>query len=83
LIPLGIDCAGKLFRTVQLPALIHFLLMFYTDKPSDWLLDNMVQTKVCRFDQTTVSAFLFGRPNAQVTHVSPYLSPVECWKRAS
>ncbi|CAG0913331.1 unnamed protein product [Notodromas monacha] len=37
--------------TAQLPALIHFLLMFYADKPSDWLLDNMIQTKVCRFDQ--------------------------------
>ncbi|XP_037076064.1 alpha-1,3-mannosyl-glycoprotein 4-beta-N-acetylglucosaminyltransferase B-like [Pollicipes pollicipes] len=43
---------GKLFKTVELLPLIHFLVMFNNDKPSDWLLINLVQTKVCRFDKS-------------------------------
>ncbi|XP_043242541.1 alpha-1,3-mannosyl-glycoprotein 4-beta-N-acetylglucosaminyltransferase B-like isoform X1 [Amphibalanus amphitrite] len=43
---------GKLFKTVDLLPLIHFLVMFNNDKPSDWLLLNLVHTKVCRFDKS-------------------------------
>ncbi|CAG0894620.1 unnamed protein product [Darwinula stevensoni] len=42
---------GKLFKSVDLPALVNFLMMFHKDKPSDWLLDNYIQTKLCRFDK--------------------------------
>lgn len=41
---------GKLFKSADLSQLILFFVMFYNDKPIDWLLDNFVQTKVCRFD---------------------------------
>jgi len=42
---------GKLFKSSDLPALVQFFLMFYNDKPVDWLLDNLIQTKVCKLDQ--------------------------------
>lgn len=41
---------GKMFSSSSLPILIQFLLSFYNDKPGDWLLDNVIQTKVCKLD---------------------------------
>ena len=40
-----------MFKTVDLPKFILFFVMFYNDKPVDWLLDHFIQTKVCRFDK--------------------------------
>ena len=37
----------------SLPILIQFFLMFYNDKPVDWLLDHVVTTKICKLDQVT------------------------------
>ncbi len=42
---------GKMFAGSNLPLLIQFFLAFYNDKPVDWLLDNVIQTKVCKQDQ--------------------------------
>uniref|UniRef100_A0A2R5LNF2 Putative alpha-13-mannosyl-glycoprotein 4-beta-n-acetylglucosaminyltransferase b n=1 Tax=Ornithodoros turicata TaxID=34597 RepID=A0A2R5LNF2_9ACAR len=42
---------GKMFKCVDLSKFIVFFLIFHNDKPVDWLLDHMVQTKVCRFDK--------------------------------
>ncbi|XP_059087037.1 alpha-1,3-mannosyl-glycoprotein 4-beta-N-acetylglucosaminyltransferase A-like [Tigriopus californicus] len=42
---------GKLFKASDLPMLIQFFLMFYNDKPVDWLLENVLQTMVCKLDQ--------------------------------
>ncbi|KAI7685834.1 Alpha-1, 3-mannosyl-glycoprotein 4-beta-N-acetylglucosaminyltransferase B [Sarcoptes scabiei] len=42
---------GKLFRASDLSSFILFFITFHNDKPIDWLLDNFVQTKVCRFDK--------------------------------
>ena len=42
---------GKLFKSTDLPTLIQFFLMFYNDKPVDWLLENVIQTMVCKLDQ--------------------------------
>ncbi|KAJ8877753.1 hypothetical protein PR048_022208 [Dryococelus australis] len=42
---------GKMFKCAQLPWLIHFILMFYNDKPVDWLLDHLIFTKSCRLDK--------------------------------
>ncbi|KAJ6224392.1 hypothetical protein RDWZM_002937 [Blomia tropicalis] len=41
---------GKMFKTTDLSKLILFFVMFYNDKPVDWLLDNFVDTKICSFD---------------------------------
>ncbi|XP_061440894.1 alpha-1,3-mannosyl-glycoprotein 4-beta-N-acetylglucosaminyltransferase-like protein MGAT4D isoform X3 [Rhineura floridana] len=38
---------GKLFRCRDLPLIIEFLLMFYKDKPIDWLIDHLLWVKVC------------------------------------
>lgn len=38
---------GKLFKTVDLPKMVDFLLMFYKDKPVDWLLDNILYVRLC------------------------------------
>jgi len=42
---------GKMFKSMELPWLVNFFLMFYNDKPVDWLLENLIQTKVCKLDQ--------------------------------
>ncbi|XP_039194850.1 alpha-1,3-mannosyl-glycoprotein 4-beta-N-acetylglucosaminyltransferase-like protein MGAT4D isoform X3 [Crotalus tigris] len=38
---------GKLFRCKDLPLIVEFFLMFYKDKPIDWLLEHLISVKVC------------------------------------
>uniref|UniRef100_A0A7M5WUG0 Uncharacterized protein n=1 Tax=Clytia hemisphaerica TaxID=252671 RepID=A0A7M5WUG0_9CNID len=38
---------GKLFHSQQLSNLIEFFLMFYKQKPNDWLLDHYIEVLVC------------------------------------
>nr|XP_022920673.1 alpha-1,3-mannosyl-glycoprotein 4-beta-N-acetylglucosaminyltransferase B [Onthophagus taurus] len=38
---------GKMFKSAELPWLIHFFQMFYNDKPVDWLLGDLLYTKAC------------------------------------
>ncbi|XP_053317064.1 alpha-1,3-mannosyl-glycoprotein 4-beta-N-acetylglucosaminyltransferase-like protein MGAT4D [Spea bombifrons] len=38
---------GKLFKSKDLPLVAEFFLMFYRDKPIDWLLDHFLWVKVC------------------------------------
>uniref|UniRef100_A0A2K5F2Z2 MGAT4 conserved region domain-containing protein n=1 Tax=Aotus nancymaae TaxID=37293 RepID=A0A2K5F2Z2_AOTNA len=38
---------GKLFRSEDLTHFVCFFLMFYKDKPIDWLLDDIFQVKLC------------------------------------
>ncbi|XP_042685663.1 alpha-1,3-mannosyl-glycoprotein 4-beta-N-acetylglucosaminyltransferase-like protein MGAT4D isoform X1 [Centrocercus urophasianus] len=38
---------GKLFKSEDLPFVVEFFLMFYKDKPIDWLLDHLLWVKVC------------------------------------
>lgn len=47
--------AGKMFKCVELPYLVQFFIMFYNDKPVDWLLDYLTQTKICNLDKDAVS----------------------------
>ena len=42
---------GKMFKGTSLPTLIQFMLMFYNDKPGDWLLTHIIETKVCRVEE--------------------------------
>lgn len=44
---------GKMFKCVQLPMVVQFFVMFHNDKPVDWLLDHLIQTKVCNLDKDT------------------------------
>ncbi|XP_007895851.1 alpha-1,3-mannosyl-glycoprotein 4-beta-N-acetylglucosaminyltransferase B isoform X2 [Callorhinchus milii] len=38
---------GKLFKNADLPLIVEFIIMFYKDKPIDWLLDHILWVKVC------------------------------------
>ncbi|KAM9511639.1 alpha-1,3-mannosyl-glycoprotein 4-beta-N-acetylglucosaminyltransferase B-like isoform 2-T2 [Salvelinus alpinus] len=38
---------GKMFRARDLPMIAEFFLMFYKDKPIDWLLDHILWVKAC------------------------------------
>lgn len=44
---------GKMFKSAELPWLIQFFQMFYNDKPVDWLLDHLINTKVCNWDKNS------------------------------
>lgn len=44
---------GKMFKCAQLPMLVQFFIMFHNDKPVDWLLDHLIQTRVCSLDKDT------------------------------
>lgn len=45
---------GKLFKSTALPNMVLFLLMFYSDKPWERLVEDFLNTQVCRFDQNVV-----------------------------
>lgn len=38
---------GKLFRSSDLSLVVEFILLFYKDKPVDWLMDHILWVKVC------------------------------------
>uniref|UniRef100_A0A8C5CVT9 Alpha-1,3-mannosyl-glycoprotein 4-beta-N-acetylglucosaminyltransferase B n=1 Tax=Gadus morhua TaxID=8049 RepID=A0A8C5CVT9_GADMO len=38
---------GKMFKSIDLSLIVEFMLMFYKDKPIDWLLDHIMWVKVC------------------------------------
>lgn len=42
---------GQLFRTKHLAQFALYLLSFHSDQPSDWLLDNWIEDRVCRKDK--------------------------------
>ena len=41
---------GKMFKNADLPYVIQFAIMFHNDKPIDWLLDSIFETKFCPND---------------------------------
>jgi len=45
---------GKLFKSNDLPFIVEFILMFYRDKPVDWLLDHLLFVKVCNPEKDSV-----------------------------
>jgi alpha-1,3-mannosylglycoprotein beta-1,4-N-acetylglucosaminyltransferase A/B len=47
-----------MIKCSDLPWLIQFIVMFYNDKPGDWLLDELVKTKVCHLEKDQVSKLL-------------------------
>lgn len=42
---------GKMFKNTELPWIIQFFYMFYSDKPVDWLLYSLIYTKLCSIDK--------------------------------
>lgn len=47
--------SGKLFKSEDLPLIVEFFLMFYKDKPIDWLIDHLLWVKVCNPEKDAVS----------------------------
>ncbi|KFO93380.1 Alpha-1,3-mannosyl-glycoprotein 4-beta-N-acetylglucosaminyltransferase B, partial [Buceros rhinoceros silvestris] len=45
---------GKLFKSEDLPLIVEFFLMFYKDKPIDWLIDNLLWVKVCNPEKDAI-----------------------------
>ncbi|XP_010180415.1 PREDICTED: alpha-1,3-mannosyl-glycoprotein 4-beta-N-acetylglucosaminyltransferase B-like, partial [Mesitornis unicolor] len=45
---------GKLFKSEDLPLIVDFFLMFYKDKPIDWLLDHLLWVKVCNPEKDAI-----------------------------
>ncbi|VDO93930.1 unnamed protein product [Soboliphyme baturini] len=43
---------AKFFRTSSLPKLIEFLILFYQEKPVDWLLDHFMYVRYCNPDKS-------------------------------
>ncbi|KAM3866919.1 LOW QUALITY PROTEIN: alpha-1,3-mannosyl-glycoprotein 4-beta-N-acetylglucosaminyltransferase B [Diretmus argenteus] len=64
---------GKMFKSLDLSLIVEFMLMFYKDKPIDWLLDHIMWVKVCNpekdadkdFEQTLHKGH--ANPLAEVT----------------
>ncbi|XP_067850052.1 alpha-1,3-mannosyl-glycoprotein 4-beta-N-acetylglucosaminyltransferase B-like isoform X2 [Heptranchias perlo] len=44
---------GKLFKSPDLTLIVEFIIMFYKDKPIDWLLDHILWVKVCNPEKDT------------------------------
>lgn len=45
---------GKMFKSLDLSLIVEFMLMFYKDKPIDWLLDHIMWVKVCNPEKDAV-----------------------------
>lgn len=44
-----------MFKSLDLSVIVEFILMFYRDKPIDWLLDHILWVKVCNPEKDAVS----------------------------
>ncbi len=49
--------AGKMFKSTDLPYIIQFAVMFHNDKPVDWLLDPIIETRYCPHDTVRVTRY--------------------------
>ena len=45
-----------MFKSLDLSLIVEFMLMFYKDKPIDWLLDHIMWVKVCNPEKDAVSS---------------------------
>lgn len=43
-----------MFKSLDLSLIVEFMLMFYKDKPIDWLLDHIMWVKVCNPEKDAV-----------------------------
>lgn len=43
-----------MFKSLDLSLIVEFILMFYKDKPIDWLLDHILWVKVCNPEKDAV-----------------------------
>uniref|UniRef100_A0A673T8N5 Alpha-1,3-mannosyl-glycoprotein 4-beta-N-acetylglucosaminyltransferase B n=1 Tax=Suricata suricatta TaxID=37032 RepID=A0A673T8N5_SURSU len=60
---------GKMFKSLDLSLIVEFILMFYRDKPIDWLLDHILWVKVCNPEKDADKDF--GKQALRKEHVNP------------
>uniref|UniRef100_A0AAV2KA50 Alpha-1,3-mannosyl-glycoprotein 4-beta-N-acetylglucosaminyltransferase B n=1 Tax=Knipowitschia caucasica TaxID=637954 RepID=A0AAV2KA50_KNICA len=60
---------GKMFKSEDLPMIVEFMLMFYKDKPIDWLLDHIMWVKVCNPEKDADKDF--GKQHLHKGHINP------------
>ncbi|KAM4796943.1 alpha-1,3-mannosyl-glycoprotein 4-beta-N-acetylglucosaminyltransferase A isoform 2-T2 [Rhinophrynus dorsalis] len=60
---------GKMFQTPDMTLIVEFILMFYKEKPIDWLLDHILWVKVCNPEKDADKDFL--KPLLHKIHVNP------------
>ncbi|ROK80943.1 Alpha-1,3-mannosyl-glycoprotein 4-beta-N-acetylglucosaminyltransferase B [Anabarilius grahami] len=60
---------GKMFKSLDLPLIVEFMLMFYKDKPIDWLLDHIMWVKVCNPEKDADKDF--GKQTLHKGHANP------------
>lgn len=46
-----------MFQSPDITLIVEFILMFYKEKPIDWLLDHILWVKVCNPEKDAVSWF--------------------------
>lgn len=59
---------GKLFRAADMPLLVQFVLLFYKDKPVDWLLAHLFYVKYCSPEKPGKECTKVGRGERPKTH---------------
>uniref|UniRef100_A0A3B4UM96 Alpha-1,3-mannosyl-glycoprotein 4-beta-N-acetylglucosaminyltransferase B n=1 Tax=Seriola dumerili TaxID=41447 RepID=A0A3B4UM96_SERDU len=60
---------GKMFKSLDLSLIVEFMLMFYKDKPIDWLLDHIMWVKVCNPEKDADKDF--GKQTLHKGHANP------------
>ncbi|KAG8586804.1 hypothetical protein GDO81_005486 [Engystomops pustulosus] len=60
---------GKMFQAPDITLIVEFILMFYKEKPIDWLLDHILWVKVCNPEKDADKDFL--KPLLHKIHVNP------------
>ena len=69
-----------MFKSIDLSLIVEFMLMFYKDKPIDWLLDHIMWVKVCNPEKDAVSVpshlkFRIAAITFRCAHVIPPTTP--------
>ncbi|XP_045139764.1 alpha-1,3-mannosyl-glycoprotein 4-beta-N-acetylglucosaminyltransferase A [Echinops telfairi] len=60
---------GKMFQAPDLSLIVEFILMFYKEKPIDWLLDHILWVKVCNPEKDADKDYM--KPLLLKMHVNP------------
>ncbi|XP_068134192.1 alpha-1,3-mannosyl-glycoprotein 4-beta-N-acetylglucosaminyltransferase B isoform X1 [Hyperolius riggenbachi] len=60
---------GKLFKSLDLSLIVEFILMFYKDKPIDWLLDHILWVKVCNPEKDAEPFKAYLKRNKKVRYL--------------
>lgn len=71
---------GKMFKSKMLPKFVSFILMFYQNKPVDWLLDNYFWVQECSEKLCTDLPKVRNQYSPPLFQHEGYNRPVQVWK---